>query len=682
MTARVWMLKQTMMLAMLAMLALIVGACGDDGTPDFKEGGDPIISSDKVVLSFSVVTLGGDASPEVFTLSNTGFGPLLVNDMRITGEGAEFFTIYIDRGSPYVDGDFELKMEYPDNQRDILVEYLPTKEGKAEASLTIYSNDPATPEFVIELNALEIGPLPQVVPNPVVFGQVSGGDTDMVPVNVANVGSAHLTILKVYIEGSSDFDVETSDRGDIPFPAQGLAPDASFEFNVVYAPPTQGPDVGALFIDYDFGDEIRTYKAEISANGAEPCIRITPQDMIDFGPSIIGLPSDIPVTIENCGNQNLVISNITLGAGTDPKFALSLLPTELVNQQGVVLAKGSFRTFNIAYTPLAEEASTGTLIIESDAPSRPIISMDIFGIGTFNNCPDAVALARVRNSGEPWADQLVAEPLDFLELDASTSSDPDGDEITDYRWIVVKAPAGFSLAFEPSNRWVEPQIQLALVGDYEFELLVMDEHGRESCEPSRVQVRAKSNKQLIIELTWRTPEDLDETDTCMGCGTDLDLHFLEPGGIWADKWGKTDCYFGEPNPEWGDMASFDDDPGLDRDDIDGGGPEQVNIKAPARTDGTGVGYDAPYQVGVYYYDDWKFMPPVLATVRIFFNGEETPSLVLPTVEEGSEAAMRLDLANPEDGQGHFWHVGELNWSAAGGEFTENPMSSPAIGFPN
>ena len=62
---------------------------------------------------------------------------------------------------------------------------------------------------------------------------------------------------------------------------------------------------------------------------------------------------------------------------------------------------------------------------------------------------------------------------------------------------------------------------------------------------------------------------------------------------------------------------------LDRDDTDGGGPEQVNIKTPAFTDGSTMdAYNNPYEVGVYFYDSWGFDPPVRAKIRVFLDASD------------------------------------------------------------
>ncbi len=101
---------------------------------------------------------------------------------------------------------------------------------------------------------------------------------------------------------------------------------------------------------------------------------------------------------------------------------------------------------------------------------------------------------------------------------------------------------------------------------------------------------------LHVRLSWDT--DL----------TDVDLHLLGPGGqVWTCE---GDCYFSNPNPNWADPNAFVDDPFLDLDDVDGLGPENINLETPAA--GT-------YTVVVHYWDDHGGDEPD-ATVEVLSHG--------------------------------------------------------------
>lgn len=108
---------------------------------------------------------------------------------------------------------------------------------------------------------------------------------------------------------------------------------------------------------------------------------------------------------------------------------------------------------------------------------------------------------------------------------------------------------------------------------------------------------------LAIRLSWDTDE------------TDVDSHFIAPGGSFFHC--DLDCHYQNPSPDWGVQGDWSDDPFLDVDDVDGYGPENVNISAPQ----PGV-----YTFIVHYYDDtYDFSSPTAsnATVEILSYGVVT-----------------------------------------------------------
>jgi hypothetical protein len=139
------------------------------------------------------------------------------------------------------------------------------------------------------------------------------------------------------------------------------------------------------------------------------------------------------------------------------------------------------------------------------------------------------------------------------------------------------------------------------------------------------------DEAIHVELLWSTLGDPDEFDEGPKVGTDLDLHVVHEysggqdldgdglaDGYFDEKW---DCFWYNPFPEWGTIdPNLDDNPGLDRDDTDGAGPENMNLSVPE--DGI------TYKVGVHYWKDPKSpdfpmgFGPSLATVRVYIFGQE------------------------------------------------------------
>jgi hypothetical protein len=101
---------------------------------------------------------------------------------------------------------------------------------------------------------------------------------------------------------------------------------------------------------------------------------------------------------------------------------------------------------------------------------------------------------------------------------------------------------------------------------------------------------------IRIKLSW----DIDVTD--------VDLHFIRPGGVYNRAPG--DCFFANVHPDWGVEGDESDDPLLDVDDVDGYGPENIFLDPSENGD---------YRVAVHYYSD-DGQGPSDAWIEVFIDG--------------------------------------------------------------
>lgn len=123
--------------------------------------------------------------------------------------------------------------------------------------------------------------------------------------------------------------------------------------------------------------------------------------------------------------------------------------------------------------------------------------------------------------------------------------------------------------------------------------------------------------------------------------TDVDLHLIRPGGTMFDLAGNSDCFYANRAPDWGTPNDPTDNPFLDDDDVDGLGPETINLDRMA---------PGAYEVQVHYFSDRR-LGPTNATVQLFVAGEAAGSYTRPSLACND-----------------IWHVGTLNWDGTNGTF--------------
>lgn len=206
------------------------------------------------------------------------------------------------------------------------------------------------------------------------------------------------------------------------------------------------------------------------------------------------------------------------------------------------------------------------------------------------------------------APDTVNPPHEDATFDGTDSTG----SLVSYEWRMLTAPTGSSLEDAVHDRatWtVTPD----LAGEYEARLTVTDEDGlTSSCEAT---LTASPTAGLWVEMFWAQPAD------------DMDLHLLAPGGEVNTA---TDCYFanckGSRSPDWGVTGVEEDDPTLDLDDIDGTGPENINILAPA---------DGLYTVIVHDFRGSTLQAANDVTVKVYLWGNLEWSATRPIAGEDS-----------------------------------------------
>ena len=673
--ASLWSLVRHRPLAALAVTIAFAAstACSDGDAVGFPE---LRISPDTVV--FPGIRLGDEGIQEV-TLVNPGGAALTIRNIKLsdgsTG-GDEFELLVRDADGKLVEVPDRFEIEGDEKETVTLaVRYTPKDDRADNATISFETN--ARDASDVEIPVRSDRAVAQIAINPrsLDFGRVAAEDKSCGTVTVTNVGTIALDIRNIIVGGSLDFTplVDGKDpRRDAEVYADpdgdgepGLGSGNSFDVEVCYEPPSEGPDFGELTI-LSSDTNRPEFNVNLIANGSTPCINIVPAT-VEFPTSLVLREDSRSVTVESCGSEALEIRSIRVDG--DDEFSVdqghiaeafgSDLPAHLP-----AVTEGAARpnrTFRVNFEPEEERIFNGKILIETNDPFMPIREVSLLGRGVINACPEP----RVAQS------EFFVLPLDKITLDGSPSIDSDGpaNRPVEYRWTVTSRPDGsgsqplesFVDLVDPSSGGPEddPTTPNAvfwadLAGTYTLELQVTDNLGlsSETCgRAALVQIVAVPDDDVHVQLIWRTPADEDETDDD---GTDLDLHMLRPGvGEFRNRWfSLDDVWFENFGPDWGTAQDPTDDPVIDIDDINGAGPENTNLNLPERT----ADRDFGYVVGVHYYcqigrrssTDYGHSN---ANVRIFLDG--TPAWDYAAANEGPR---ELEL------EGDMWEVAEIDWA--------------------
>lgn len=633
----------TRLLASALCLTLLssLTACGDP--PEVTEV--PVLEVDPGALQFQFF---GPGVPDyqTLTIENGGDGDLAITEFRFDTTPSNVLNVQ----SVIATEDAPLILA-PGAQQSIVVEFIPNEAAELSGDLLIESNA-TSGAFAVPVSGESSTPRPDFFPPRLDFGTVPEGTSNTLSRNLINVGTAPLIICSASLQGAgalfgSNIDQAIADATDSSVGFAVLdTQDGRFNIGrsdipieLTYTPP--GPrdgDQADLVIEYDsIGNldapcvEGNTVTEQFAVTGravigdllVEPC-------PLDFALAPIDVVTRQSVTMSNIESLSVEVLDVTFenGTTTDGAFLIEGLPDFPVPLEG----EGASAAFQVGFRPELEQAYATTINIsyinsqgENDVQQCPVV-----GTGSPECPPTAEATGFIREDVERRRGSQIewAVPLQTVILDGSASFDPCGGEVVDYQWDVIDAPEGAITSVRETNVTNERGVMeafLPIAGTYRFALTVFDEVGIASVNAAEVIVVAIPDEAIQVELTWRTPQDPDESD---GEGSDVDLHVTRIGYPWFDP--TYDVYYGNTSPIW-----EPEQPSLDRDDTDGGGPETFNLDNPANC--------IWYNVGVHYFR--QQFGTAYATIRIYVNGSLVDELVNKPLRASDD----------------YWDVARIHW---------------------
>ncbi len=294
--------------------------------------------------------------------------------------------------------------------------------------------------------------------------------------------------------------------------------------------------------------------------------------------------------------------------------------------------------------------------------------------GVDNDCDDEVDEIEGCNNTPPLAicppDQ-TGPTLAFYEI-VGGYEDADGDAMVRSVWSLLDKPVGSTARPTPANQ-LTTEIFADVQGIYLFQLEVEDNRG--GIGRCVTTVVTNSQDQLRIEMVWNVGANNDRSD--------VDLHLIKTPGAryFANGPRGDDCFWencrlctesynqapetyeancrqqiadfnNDPNSapppqvEW--FSPLDDnDPRLDLDDVEGNGPENINVRSPL---------NGTYRLGVHYWADDGFGDSTVS-LRIFCRGQLAREFEPVVLREKPGADGGPDT--------EFWEVADIVWTSNG-----------------
>lgn len=442
-------------------------------------------------------------------------------------------------------------------------------------------------------------------PTRVDFGDVERAEQVTRVVRVKNTGRATLNFDSWVLSDPDVFTIGFVNFVDQEIPTR-LEPGDFVDVELTYNAATSDGVRGKLTITSN-GSNGGVWTMDMWANIKLPCLAIRPGNTLDFELLDPGSSRVRSFVFANCSSNaetRVRVDTMSL-AGTTFSF-----PDPPSSE--FVLAPGLDQevTLDIAFDPQEPGAHQAQFQIETNEEERNQYTLKLEGQGAPYACPKAAIVAKVPHRDEVLAapnETLYGIPLDSVSLSSKDSSAaPGAVGIERRQWTLVSKPGDSGAALSKASHAFDNALWLDLSGDYVIELHVWDSRGIRSCVPARLEVKAIPDEDIHVQLVWDTPDDANQFDNL---GTDLDLHFVNPKGGWNSRpW---DCFWQNIEPNWGEVKRTDDNPSLDIDDVDGWGPENINLNNPER--------EVLYRVGVHYFSAHG-LGESFATVRVYAGG--------------------------------------------------------------
>ncbi len=590
--------------------------------PITGRGVEPALIADPTVVDFGRVVVGRTVTATI-TLTNSGDRVLEVIRATVDPETLTEFTADVQRS-----------MLDPATAHPLVISYTPSDLGPDEGRVLVLDNGPRAEQLAVLIRGLGVESDIEVEPLNLSFTGLYAGQTQTLPFFVRNIGEQpHLLTALQFVStgtsGAGEFSLDAMQNLTASLPIT-IAPGEAQQVDVVYQPIDAISDMAQISVESTGLPAPVTVIVNGEADPAPtPRIEVMPA-ALDFGQVEVNQSRPLNLRINNVGNADLILNSLSIEPAGAP-YSFSMEPTP-----GTSLRPQDSSEFQVLFNPTQVGTSAAEVVIASSDPSMPEVRIPLTGEGINTQIPSIF---------------VDPNPLDFGMVPRGVSASRsllvrnDGTAPLVVQLVLLNNNAGgrFTVPMPPaSNTTLQPGQQLNFAVEYFDNGIVMTHNGM-----LEIQSNAPTGPVMVpLSATTEPPPpaitDIAINLTWTSTNADIDLHLLRPGGSFFDR--PDDCCFCNTNPDWGVANQNQDNPFLDRDDLFGPGPENINLTQAE---------NGEYQVVVHYFND-RGDGPVSVNVEVQIRG----------VVVGNETVTI--------GGSERWIAGRIQWNSTLSTGTWNP----------
>jgi hypothetical protein len=291
----------------------------------------------------------GSFADELLTINNSGSGPLLI--FSIVSSSPDFL-------APEVVS-YPIKVGAGDSI-DVVIRFQPTGLGLKSGTITITSNDPASPHKVNVSGHCPAPRLTLLIANKGNFGKVCVGSFADEPLILSNSGKCTLTVTEI---ASSSVEFLVPEVLSYPFT---LGPGDSVIVPIRFEPTSLGSKSGTITVT----SNDPASPATIKVSGDAPAGKLAVTGSTYFGGVTACCCADRTLSICNVGGCSLHVTSVRFKRKSHHwKLLLHPFPA--------TLHPGSCLDVVIRYKATEKCARSCELVIESDDPVMPVKTLEV-----------------------------------------------------------------------------------------------------------------------------------------------------------------------------------------------------------------------------------------------------------------------------------------------------------------